>query len=158
ALANFMLDLHTREHGYREIAPPVMVNRDSALGTGQLPDLENNMYVTEDGLYLIPTAEVPVTNLHRDDILAADQLPLGYVAWTPCFRREAGSHGKDTRGLIRVHQFDKVELVRFCAPQDSPAQHELLLGHAEAVLRRLGIPYRIVMLATGDIGFASAKT
>ena len=158
ALANFMLDLHSREHGYKEIAPPVMVNRDSVLGTGQLPDLESNMYVTEDGLYLIPTAEVPVTNLHRDEILAADQLPRAYVAWTPCFRREAGAHGKDTRGLIRVHQFDKVELVRFCAPQDSPAEHELLLGHAEAVLRRLEIPYRIVMLATGDIGFASAKT
>jgi seryl-tRNA synthetase len=158
ALINFMLDLHTREHGYIEIAPPFLVNRDSAQGTGQLPDLESNMYVTTDGLYLIPTAEVPVTNLHRDDILGADDLPRGYVAYTPCFRREAGAHGKDTRGLIRVHQFDKVELVRFSAPERSAAEHELLLGHAEAVLRRLGLPYRVVMLASGDSGFASAKT
>ncbi|MBI4420229.1 MAG: serine--tRNA ligase, partial [Gemmatimonadetes bacterium] len=110
ALVNLMLDLHTREHGYLEVAPPLLVNRDTAQGTGQLPDLERNMYVTEDGLYLIPTAEVPLTNLHRDDILAADVLPRAYVAYSPCFRREAGAHGKDTRGLIRVHQFDKVEL------------------------------------------------
>jgi seryl-tRNA synthetase len=158
ALINFMLDLHTREHGYVEIAPPFLVNRETAQGTGQLPDLENNMYVTTDGFYLIPTAEVPVTNLHRDDILAADDLPRGYVAYTPCFRREAGAHGKDTRGLIRIHQFDKVELVRFAPPEKSPAEHEKLTGHAEEVLRRLGIPYRVVMLATGDIGFASAKT
>jgi seryl-tRNA synthetase len=158
ALVNFMLDLHTREHGYVEVAPPYLVNADSARGTGQLPDLENNMYVTADGLYLIPTAEVPVTNIHRDEILPGDRLPLAYAAWTPCFRREAGAHGKDTRGLIRVHQFDKVELVRFCRPEASPAEHELLLGHAEAVLRRLGLPYRVVLLASGDLGFASAKT
>jgi seryl-tRNA synthetase len=158
ALANFMLDLHTREHGYVEVAPPYLVNADSARGTGQLPDLESNMYVTADGLYLIPTAEVPVTNMHRDEILAGDRLPIAYAAYTPCFRREAGAHGKDTRGLIRVHQFDKVELVRFCRPETSPAEHELLLGHAEAVLRRLGLPYRVVLLASGDFGFASAKT
>jgi seryl-tRNA synthetase len=158
ALAGFMLDLHTREHGYVEVAPPYLVNADSARGTGQLPDLESNMYVTADGLYLIPTAEVPVTNIHRDEILAGERLPLAYAAYTPCFRREAGAHGKDTRGLIRVHQFDKVELVRFCRPEASPAEHELLLGHAEAVLRRLGLPYRVVLLASGDYGFASAKT
>jgi seryl-tRNA synthetase len=158
ALVNFMLDLHTREHGYVEVAPPYLVNADSARGTGQLPDLESNMYVTADGLYLIPTAEVPVTNIHRDEILAGERLPLAYAAYTPCFRREAGAHGKDTRGLIRVHQFDKVELVRFCRPESSPAEHERLLGHAEAVLRRLGLPYRVVLLASGDFGFASAKT
>ncbi len=158
ALAGFMLDLHTREHGYVEIQPPYLVNAASARGTGQLPDHEQNMYVTADGFYLIPTAEVPVTNIHRDDLLPADRLPIGYAAYTPCFRREAGAHGKDTRGLIRVHQFDKVELVRFVRPEDSPAEHEKLLGHAEAVLRRLGLPYRVLLLATGDIGFASAKT
>ena len=158
AMVNFMLDLHAREHAYREVSPPLLVNAASAQGTGQLPDLENNMYVTEDGLYLIPTAEVPVTNLHRDEILAAAALPLGYAAYTPCFRREAGAHGKDTRGLIRVHQFDKVELLRFCRPEDSPAEHLKLLGHAEAVLQQLGLPYRVVLLAAGDTGFASAKT
>jgi seryl-tRNA synthetase len=158
ALVTFMLDVHTREHGYTEILPPLLVNRDSAQGTGQLPDLESNMYVTEDGLYLIPTAEVPVTNLHRDDILPAGALPRGYVAYTPCFRREAGAHGKDTRGLIRVHQFDKVELVRFSTPERSAAEHEILLAHAEAVLQRLELPYRVVLLAAGDTGFASAKT
>jgi seryl-tRNA synthetase len=158
ALINFMLDVHTREHDYTEVSPPLLVNAATAQGTGQLPDLERNMYVTEDGLYLIPTAEVPVTNLHRDEILTASELPLAYAAYTPCFRREAGAAGKDTRGLIRVHQFDKVELVRFCRPEDSPAQHEKLLGHAEAVLQRLGLPYRVVLLAAGDTGFASAKT
>ncbi len=158
AMVSFMLDVHTEEHGYREIAPPYLVNADSVLGTGQLPDLENNMYVTEDGLFLIPTAEVPVTNLHRDEILDHKQMPLGYVAYSPCFRREAGAHGKDTRGLIRVHQFDKVELVRLCAPGESTSEHALLLGHAETILRRLEIPYRVVVLATGDLGFASAKT
>jgi len=158
ALLAFMLDLHTTEHGYIEVAPPLLVNRDTATGTGQLPDLENNMYVTTDGLYLAPTAEVPVTNIHRDDVLSANELPRGYCAYTPCFRREAGSHGKDTRGLIRVHQFDKVEIVRFCRPEDSPAEHQLLLGHAETVLRRLELPYRAVLLAAGDLGFASAKT
>jgi seryl-tRNA synthetase len=158
SLINFMLDLHTRDHGYTEVAPPLLVNRESATGTGQLPDLERNMYVTEDGLYLIPTAEVPVTNLHREEVLGAEDLPRGYVAYTPCFRREAGAHGKDTRGLIRVHQFDKVELVRFSTPDQSPHEHERLLGHAEAVLQRLEIPYRVVLLAAGDVGFSSAKT
>lgn len=158
ALVSFMLDVHTEEHGYREIAPPYLVNAASALGTGQLPDLGNDMYVTEDGLFLIPTAEVPVTNLHRDEILDHKQLPQGYVAYSPCFRREAGSHGKDTRGLIRVHQFDKVELVRLCQPGESQAEHAVLLGHAETILQRLEIPYRVVVLATGDLGFASAKT
>jgi seryl-tRNA synthetase len=158
ALVSFMLDLHTREHGYTEVWPPLLVNRDSAQGTGQLPDLESNMYVTEDGLYLIPTAEVPVTNIHRDEILAAAQLPRAYVAYTPCFRREAGAHGKDTRGLIRIHQFDKVELVRLCEPGRSAEEHAKLLRHAEAVLQRLGLPYRVVLLASGDLGFASAKT
>lgn len=158
ALVNFMIDLHTTEHDYIEVGPPYLVNRDAARGTGQLPDLEHNMYVTEDGLYLIPTAEVPVTNLHAAEILKADALPRGYVAYTPCFRREAGAHGKDTRGLIRVHQFDKVELVRFCEPEASPSEHEKLLGHAEAVLQRLEIPYRVVLLAAGDVGFAAAKT
>jgi len=158
ALVNFMIDLHTAEHGYMEVAPPYLVNADTARGTGQLPTLAEDMYVTSDGLYLIPTAEVPVTNLHRDEILSGDELPRGYVAYTPCFRREAGAAGKDTRGLIRVHQFDKVELVRFSAPEDSPAEHEKMLGHAEEVLRRLGIPYRVVLLASGDLGFASAKT
>lgn len=158
ALGAFMLDFHTTEHGYIEVSPPLLVNRDTATGTGQLPDLESNMYVTVDGLYLAPTAEVPLTNLHRDEVLGADELPRAYCACTPCFRREAGAHGKDTRGLIRVHQFDKVEMVRFCRPEDSPAEHEKLLGHAEAVLRRLELPYRTVLLAAGDYAFASAKT
>jgi seryl-tRNA synthetase len=158
ALIGFMLDLHTREHDYVEIWPPLLVNRETAQGTGQLPDHERNMYVTEDGFYLIPTAEVPLTNLHRDEILSAGDLPRAYVAYTPCFRREAGSHGKDTRGLIRVHQFDKVELVRFATPETSPAEHAKLLGHAETVLQRLELPYRVVLLAAGDTGFASAKT
>jgi seryl-tRNA synthetase len=158
ALVHFMIDLHTSEHGYVEVAPPYLVNADTARGTGQLPSLAEDMYVTADGLYLIPTAEVPVTNLHAGEILPADALPLGYVAYTPCFRREAGAHGKDTRGLIRVHQFDKVELVRFCEPERSADEHEILLAHAETVLRRLEIPYRVVLLATGDLGFASAKT
>ncbi len=158
ALISFMIDIHTREHGYVEVAPPLLVNTPTALGTGQLPDLEKNMYVTEDGLYLIPTAEVPVTNLHREEILSADELPKAYVAYTPCFRREAGAHGKDTRGLIRIHQFDKVELVRFCKPEDSAQEHEKLVDHAEAVLRRLELPYRRVLLAAQDLGFASAKT
>ena len=158
-LVNFMLDLHVREHGYTEVWPPALVNADSARGTGQLPDLDDQMYLaTADELYLVPTAEVPVTNLHRDEILSADQLPKGFAAYSPCFRREAGAHGKDTRGIMRVHQFDKVELVRFCTPEKSASEHEQLLGHAEAVLQRLGIPYRVVVLATGDLGFASAKT
>jgi seryl-tRNA synthetase len=159
ALANFMLDLHTREHGYIEVAPPLLLNRSSLLGTGQLPKFEEELYAAErDGFYLLPTAEVPVTNLHRDEILEGADLPRGYVAFTPCFRREAGAHGKDTRGLIRVHQFDKVELVRLARPEESPAEHELMTGHAEAVLRRLGLPYRVLALAAGDTGFASACT
>jgi seryl-tRNA synthetase len=159
ALANFMLDLHAREHGYVEIAPPYLVNRATLTGTGQLPKFEDDLYgFAADDLFLIPTAEVPVTNLHRDEILEASDLPLGYVAHTPCFRREAGAHGKDTRGLIRVHQFDKVELVRFVRPEESAAEHERMTGHAEAVLQRLEIPYRVVELAAGDTGFASART
>jgi seryl-tRNA synthetase len=159
ALENFMLDLHTREHGYVEVAVPLLLNRASLLGTGQLPKFEEDLYgVERDGLYLLPTAEVPVTNLHRDEILDGASLPRGYVASTPCFRREAGAHGKDTRGLIRVHQFDKVELVRFVRPEDGPAEHQRITAHAEAVLQRLGLPYRVLSLAAGDIGFASART
>jgi len=159
ALAGFMLDLHTREHGYLEVAPPYLVNRASLIGTGQLPKFAEDLYACPaDDLFLIPTAEVPVTNIHRDEILEAAALPAAYVAHTPCFRREAGSHGKDTRGLIRVHQFDKVELVRFARPEDSSAEHERMTGHAEAVLQRLRLPYRVVELAAGDTGFASART
>jgi seryl-tRNA synthetase len=159
ALAGFMLDLHSREHGYQEIAPPYLVNRATLTGTGQLPKFEEDLYgIPSDELFLIPTAEVPLTNIHRDEILEAGDLPRGYCAWTPCFRREAGAHGKDTRGLIRVHQFDKVELVRFCRPEDSDAEHERLTRHAEAVLQRLEIPYRVVELAAGDTGFGSART
>jgi len=158
ALGAFMLDLHTREHGYEEIQAPYLVSRESMRMTGQVPHLEGDMYRTTDDLFLIPTGEVPLTNLHRGDILAADRLPIGYVGLTPCFRREAGAAGKDTRGLTRVHQFDKVELVRFCRPEDSPSEHERLTGHAEAVLQALGLPYRVVLLAAGDLGFASAKT
>jgi seryl-tRNA synthetase len=159
ALAGFMLDLHTREHGYLEVAPPYLVNRATLTGTGQLPKFAEEVYaVPADDLFLIPTAEVPVTNIHRDDILESKDLPRAYVAFSPCFRREAFSHGKDTRGLIRVHQFDKVELVRISRPEDSPAEHERMTGHAEAVLQRLGLPYRVVELAAGDTGFASART
>jgi seryl-tRNA synthetase len=159
ALSGFMLDLHTREHGYEEVAPPYLVNRATVTGTGQLPKFEEDLYaIPSDDLFLIPTAEVPVTNIHRDEILDASDLPRGYCAWTPCFRREAGAHGKDTRGLIRVHQFDKVELVRFARAEDSAAEHERMTGHAEAVLRRLEIPYRVLELAAGDTGFASART
>src|SRR4029079_7301413 len=142
ALANFMLDLHTREHGYVAIAPPYLVNRATLTGTGQLPKFEDDLYASPaDDFFLIPTAEVPLTNIHRDEVLDAADLPAAYVAWTPCFRREAGAHGKDTRGLIRVHQFDKVELVRLTRPEDSAREHELLTQHAEAVLQRLGLPY-----------------
>jgi seryl-tRNA synthetase len=159
ALANFMLDLHTREHGYLEVAPPYLVNRATLTGTGQLPRFAEEVYASPaDDLFLIPTAEVPVTNILRDEILEARALPASYVAYTPCFRREAFSHGKDTRGLIRVHQFDKVELVRIVQPDRSPAEHELITGHAEAVLQRLGLPYRVMELAAGDTGFASART
>ena len=158
ALMSFMLDLHTREHGYEEVWVPLMVNRQSMTGTGQLPKFEDEAYLATDDLFLIPTAEVPVTNLYRDDVLDAAQLPMGLTAFSPCFRREAGAHGKDTRGLIRVHEFDKVELVRFTTPESSAAEHELLTRQAEAVLQRLGLPYRVLLLAAGDTGFASAKT
>ena len=159
ALKNFMLDLHTAEHGYQEIVPPLLVNRATMTGTGQLPKFEEELYfVGLDDLFLIPTAEVPVTNIYRDDILDGSRLPIALCAFTPCFRREAGAAGKDTRGLIRVHQFDKVELVRFCRPEDSMAEHERLTRHAETVLERLEIPYRRLALAAGDTGFASART
>ena len=159
ALVAFMLELHTREHGYLEVAPPLLVRRETLEGTGQLPKFEDEAYRTDpDDLFLIPTAEVPITNLHRDEILDGDRLPLAYTAYTPCFRREAGAAGKETRGILRVHQFDKVELVRFARPADSPAEHERLTGHAEEVLRRLELPYRVVLLAAGDVGFTSAKT
>jgi seryl-tRNA synthetase len=159
ALAGFMLDLHIREHGYLEVAPPYLVNRASITGTGQLPKFAEEVYaVPADDLFLIPTAEVPVTNIHREEILEASGLPAAYVAFSPCFRREAFSGGKDTRGLIRVHQFDKVELVRIVRPDESAAEHERITGHAEAVLQRLELPYRVVELAAGDTGFASART
>lgn len=159
ALIGFMLDLHVREHGYTEVTPPLLVRRDSMQSTGQLPKFEAEAYRTDpDDLFLVPTAEVPVTNLHRNEILDGATLPICYAAYTPCFRREAGAAGKDTRGLLRVHQFDKVELVRFCRAADSPAEHETLTRHAERVLQLLELPYRVVLLAAGDVGFASAKT
>jgi seryl-tRNA synthetase len=159
ALINFMLDIHTREHGYTEVLPPFMVNGESMTGTGQLPKFEEDLFKIQGwNYYLIPTAEVPVTNIHRDEILAEEQLPIHYVAYTPCFRSEAGSHGKDTRGLIRQHQFNKVELVRFSLPEDSDDSLEELTGHAEEILRRLQLPYRVVSLCTGDLGFSAAKT
>ena len=159
ALAGFMLDLHTREHGYLEVAPPYLVNRATLTGTGQLPKFEDEAYASPaDDLFLIPTAEVPVTSFHRDEILEAAALPAAFVACTPCFRREAGAHGKDTRGLIRVHQFDKVELVRLVRPDRSDAELEQLTGHAERVLQLLELPYRVLELAAGDTGFASART
>ena len=160
ALTQFMLDLHTREHGYREVYVPYMVNADSLRGTGQLPKFEADLFKLSGELsyYLIPTAEVPVTNLARDSILDNDRLPLRYVAHTPCFRSEAGSYGKDVRGMIRQHQFEKVELVQIVRPEDSYAALDELTGHAETVLRRLELPYRVVALCTGDIGFSSAKT
>jgi len=160
ALAQFMLDLHTREHGYTEVYVPYMVQRAALTGTGQLPKFEQDLFALrgEQGFYLIPTAEVPVTNLVREQIVPAEALPLKYVAHTPCFRSEAGSAGKDTRGMIRNHQFDKVELVQIVRPADSYAALEELTGHAEVVLQRLGIPYRTVALCAGDIGFGSAKT
>jgi len=158
-LINFMLELHTREHGYVEVEPPLLVRREVMIGTGQLPKFEDDAYRTAtDDLFLVPTAEVPVTNLHRGEILDGTTLPMGYVAYTPCFRREAGAAGKDTRGLLRVHQFDKVELVRFCRASDSPVQHETLTGHAETVLQKLELPYRVVVLPANDLGFAGAKT
>jgi len=160
ALAQFMLDVHTREHGYREVNPPFLVLARSLQGTGQLPKMEQDLFGVrgEAGLFLIPTAEVPVTNLVRDQILGADRLPLRFVAHTPCFRSEAGSYGKDTRGMIRQHQFEKVELVHIVRPDESYAELELLTKNAEEILRRLGIAHRTVALCAGDIGFASAKT
>ncbi|HWZ57823.1 MAG TPA: serine--tRNA ligase [Gemmatimonadaceae bacterium] len=159
ALMSWMLALHTGKHGYEEVWVPFLVSRQTMTGTGQLPKFEDDLYkVPDEDLFLIPTAEVPVTNLLRDEIIDAARLPLALTAYSPCFRREAGSYGKDTRGLLRVHQFDKVELVRFSAPEDSAAQHQLLLEHAEAVLQELGLPYRVVLLAGGDTGVASAKT
>jgi seryl-tRNA synthetase len=159
ALISFMLDLHTREHAYREVLPPFMVNRASMTGTGQLPKFEDDLFrLKDDDYFLIPTAEVPLTNLHREETLGEDAFPLRYAAYTPCFRREAGSYGKDTRGLVRQHQFNKIELVTFSRPETSYDELELLTNHAEEVLKRLNLHYRIVSLCTGDLGFAAAKT
>jgi seryl-tRNA synthetase len=159
ALAQFMLDVHTQEHGYTEVYAPYLVNADSMRGTGQFPKFEDDQFaVTADGLYLIPTAEVPVTNIVRGEILAGAQLPLKFVCHTPCFRREAGSYGKDTRGMIRQHQFDKVELVQIVHPDQSYAGLEALTGHAETILKKLELPYRVMTLCTGDMGFSAAKT
>ena len=158
ALMNFMLDLNTSK-GYTEVFPPILVNRESMIGTGQLPKFEMELFrIADPEFYLIPTAEVPVTNIHREEILQERDLPVYYTAYTPCFRREAGSYGKDTRGLIRQHQFNKVELVKFVKPEDSYAELERLTGDAEDILRRLGLPYRVVALCTGDLGFSAAKT
>ncbi|MBQ6314915.1 MAG: serine--tRNA ligase [Mogibacterium sp.] len=159
AVINFMLDLHTEEQGYTEILPPFMVNREAMTGTGQLPKFEDDMfYVPAKDFFLIPTAEVPVTNLRAKEIIPFDELPVYYTAYTPCFRKEAGSAGRDTRGLIRQHQFNKVEMVKFCAPENSYAELEKLTDNAEEVLRRLGIPFRVVRLSSGDLGFSSAMT
>lgn len=158
ALINFMLDTHTRSNGYREIFPPFFVNRASAFGTGQLPKSEDQMYLAgEDDLFAIPTAEVPVTNLHRDEILDESQLPIKYCAYSACFRREAGSYGKDTKGFLRVHQFNKVELVKFTLPTTSYSEHEALRGNAESILRALGLHYRVLLLCDADMSFAAAK-
>jgi seryl-tRNA synthetase len=159
ALISFMLDLHTTEHGYLEVLPPFMVNKASMTATGQLPKFEEELFKVENGTYyLIPTAEVPVTNIHRDEVLPEEDLPVLYTAYTPCFRREAGSYGKDTRGLIRQHQFNKVELVKFSRPDDSYDELEKLTRNAEEVLRRLGLAYRVIVLCTADLGFSAAKT
>jgi seryl-tRNA synthetase len=161
ALIQFMLDLHTGERGYREVLPPYLVTAETLTGTGQLPKFEGDLFKTSAGdrdLYLIPTAEVPLTNLHRDEMLSAEQLPLKYVAFSPCFRSEAGSYGKDVRGLIRQHQFHKVELVKLTTPEASMQELEGMVSDAEEVLKRLGIPYRVIVLSTGDMGFSSAKT
>lgn len=158
ALLNFMLDLHTKNHGYTEILPPFLVNRASMTGTGQLPKLEEDMYkLKDDDLFLIPTAEVPLTNIFRSEVLDEEKLPIYYTAYSACFRREAGSYGKDTKGLMRVHQFDKVEMVKFVKPEDSYAELEKLLANAEAVLQALGLTYRVVMLATRDLSFSASK-
>lgn len=159
ALINMLLDLHTREHGYTEISPPFLINRQSMIGTGQLPKFEEDMYrLRDDELYLAPTAEVPVSNIHREEILKEEQLPIYYCAYTPCFRREAGAAGKDTRGMIRVHQFDKVEMIKFAKPETSYDELEKMVANAEKVLQLLGLHYRVVLLCTGDMGFSSAKT
>lgn len=159
ALINFMLDIHTSHHGYIETLPPFLVNSDSMTGTGQLPKFREDLFKVDGwDLFLIPTAEVPVTNIHRDEILSFDELPIRYVSYTPCFRSEAGSYGKDTRGLIRQHQFNKVELVMFCCPEDSEKELESLTTDAEEILQRLELPYRVVSLCTGDLGFSAAKT
>ncbi len=158
-LITWFVDTHVRDHGYEEIWTPVVVNRATMIGTGQLPKFEEDMYaLRDDPLFLIPTAEVPVTNLYRDEILDISALPRGFVAYSPCFRREAGAAGKDTRGLLRMHEFDKVEVVRYCTPEQSAEEHERLTQHAEALLERLELPYRRVLLAAGDTGFANAKT
>jgi seryl-tRNA synthetase len=159
ALINFMLDLHTQKHGYREVLPPFLVNRDAMTGTGQLPKFEEDLFrVSEPDFFLIPTAEVPVTNIHREEMLEREQLPIRYVAYTPCFRREAGSYGQDVRGLIRQHQFNKVELVKFTEPEHSYDELDKLVIDAETVLQQLQLPYRVVELCTGDLSFAAAKT
>ncbi|PXF60339.1 MAG: serine--tRNA ligase [Deltaproteobacteria bacterium] len=159
ALINFMLDLHQDLHGYTEILPPFIVNENSLLGTGQLPKFADDLFKLENwNYYLIPTAEVPITNLHRDEILDEEMLPIHYMAYTPCFRSEAGSYGKDTRGIVRQHQFNKVELVKFCRPENSYTELELLLLDAEEVLQKLNLPYRTIELCTGDLGFSAAKT
>jgi len=159
ALINFMLDVHIREQGYTEIFPPLLVNSDSMRGTGQLPKFSADLFKVENtDFWLIPTAEVPVTNIHRDEILEFEQLPIYYTAYTPCFRSEAGSYGKDTRGMIRVHQFNKVEMVKFTTPDTSWAELEKLTADAEAILQKLGLAYRVVSLCTGDLGFSAAKT
>ncbi len=159
ALINFMLDLHTKEHGYKEVWPPSLVRREVMFGTGQLPKFEDDLYrIERDDLFLIPTAEVPLVNLHREETLREEDLPLYYTAFTPCFRREAGSHGRDVRGIIRQHQFSKVELVKFTTPETSYEELEKLVADAEEVLKRLGLPYRVVELCTGDLGFSATKT
>ena len=159
ALINFMIDLHTTDHGYTEVSTPFMVNRESMIGTGQLPKFEEDMfYIPSKDYFLIPTAEVPLTNIYRDEILEEEMLPIYFTAYTPCFRQEAGSAGRDTRGLIRNHQFDKVELVKFSLPENSYEELEKLTNNAEEILQRLGLPYRVVMLSTGDLGFSAAKT
>jgi seryl-tRNA synthetase len=158
ALASFMLDLHTREHGYTEVNPPVLANADSLLGTGQLPKFEEDLFRTREGFYLIPTGEVPLTSMHRDEILPGEALPIRYTGCTPCFRAEAGAAGRDTRGIIRQHQFEKVEIVMLTRPEDSYQALETLTGHAEKVLQLLRLPYRVMSVCTGDIGFSSAKS
>lgn len=158
SLINFMLDVQTEENGYKEVFPPFLVSRESALTTGQLPKFEDDMYKTSlEDLFLIPTAEVPVTNIHRDEILSAEELPISYAAYSACFRREAGSYGKDTHGFLRVHQFNKVELVKFCEPENSYEELEKIVSNAEEILKRLELHYRVVELSTGDLSFAAAK-